>query len=565
MIFRLTFFFALTVCEDVVVHTKFGFLRGERFQTRQGAHVDSFLGVPFAKSPKRLQRAEIVDPWPNIKRVQNYSAKCIPSIRPAADDGFSEDCLYLNIFAPANRDATSTFPVVIFVHGGEFAEGKKLYTQKFYNTLLGDSNDANNTEFAEKFVPEGIILVTIQYRLGALGFLTLGANSSVLTCNLGLWDQVLAFQFISETISSFGGDSQKMTLMGHSAGAMSTSFHSISPISSKFFDNYIQLSGSAWSFSRYANNNKIYSQRILKDLNCEYNSALELEECFNGKSLDELYSAQVGTALFPELGDDLLPEVNLKEFSKKNLLTGLQTLEALFFTYLKTTPKIFPYVDRSTVEDYLNTTVALRFGAEAGQALNLLSDYFIPSNISNDDYAVFMRQKTKIESNIVFDIPVLREIRDKLPFANSIFVYHFEYFNDAEFDPNFPVKATYHCQEFPYVWNVYKDNFFKFNENDKLVEKFFVSALINFIKTGNPSNENFTWPKTDDTLLHVRVLPEPVLDHGLFGSDCQFWDNLRSTLGYDFITNLKYVESASNTLPQSLMLFIFALCIYHNL
>lgn len=159
--------------------------------------------------------------------------------------------------------------------------------------VLGDGNDASCDAFAEHFVSKEMIVVTIQYRLGMLGFLSLGCSDPLIPCNLGLWDMVTAFRFINATIENFNGDINNMTLMGHSAGAMAVSLHSMSPISSVHFKKYIQLSSSSWGLTRYKDQNIVQTKKILKDLNCDISSAKSIVDCVNSTSLDSMYSAQV--------------------------------------------------------------------------------------------------------------------------------------------------------------------------------------------------------------------------------------------------------------------------------
>uniref|UniRef100_A0A8R1DHE2 COesterase domain-containing protein n=1 Tax=Caenorhabditis japonica TaxID=281687 RepID=A0A8R1DHE2_CAEJA len=409
---------------------------------------------------------------------------------------------------------------------------------------LGFGNDVTCESFAENFVNEGIIVVNIQYRVAALGFLTLGCSDPRIPCNIGLWDMLTAFQFVNRTISDFGGNAQDMTAWGHSAGAMAVGLHSMSPISSKFFNNFIAMSASAWPVSRYRHQNWVQSRKILQGLKCNLSDtdSNSIFECVNGTSLDDLYTAQIDTHLWPEFGDALLPDIPekmVRENTKnQRLLTGLMTLESLYFTYLKSSPEIFPFIHRDTVEEYINSSFAVQYGIDSIGAYTALLDYYLASNVSDSAFPYFMRQRTKIDSNTGFDIPVLREVNARLSESPFVYLYYFPYFNPAQFDANFPVKATYHCHEFPYVWGLYKDNFYELNDEDEKVAKFLQNALVNFIKTGNPSSGNFTWPPADASMTHTVIQPEPTIGKDLFKSDYDFWDSMAKKFQLDIITGL---------------------------
>lgn len=540
-----------TSADSPVLSTGLGYIRGRRVSTKSGFLVDYFTGVPFAEKPERLKKSKLVNRWVDIRNTQQYPPKCIPAARPVNISEFSEDCLYMNILKPSGLNTFRKYPVVVFVHGGGFQEG--------------DGNDASCDAFAEHFVSKEMIVVTIQYRLGMLGFLSLGCSDPLIPCNLGLWDMVTAFRFINATIENFNGDINNMTLMGHSAGAMAVSLHSMSPISSVHFKKYIQLSSSSWGLTRYKDQNIVQTKKILKDLNCDISSAKSIVDCVNSTSLDSMYSAQVDTTLWPEFGDELIPDIPdnmVKNTQNQKVLMGVMTLESLYFTYLKSSPAIFPYIHRDTVEEYINSTIAIQYGIGSESAYDMTSAYYLSANATDNDYGYFMWQRSKIDSNTGFDIPILREARARSQVSPDLYLYHFPYFNPAEFDVDFPVRATYHCHEFPYIWGVYKDNYFEFNDDDRTVSAFLITSLTNFIKTGNPSSSEFNWPLYDSSVSHTVIGPKPTTDKHLFQSDYNFWDSMVQQFQFDLITGLT-VEShiETTTSSSSSLTFIPALII----
>ncbi|CAP23712.1 Protein CBG02889 [Caenorhabditis briggsae] len=550
------------------IPTSLGYLRGVKVPTKQGFYVDYFKGVPFAEKPERLRKSELVHRWPGIYKALKYPPKCIPAHRPANESEFSEDCLYLNILKPSGLNTVEKYPVVVFIHGGGFQEGMgywKILEQK--REYSGDGNDASCEAFAENFVSKGMIVITIQYRLAMLGFLSLGCTDPLIPCNLGLWDMVTAFEYINKTIEDFNGDVNRMTLMGHSAGAMAVSLHSLSPISSVYFQNYIQLSASSWLLTKYKTSNVENTQRILHDLNCNISSAKTIFECVNSSSLDSMYSAQVDTNLWPQFGDDLLPDIpdNLvRTTQNQKVMLGMMTLESLYFTYLKSSPTIFPFIQRSTIEEYINSSVAIQYGTNWESANDDLSNHYLSKNASENDYPYFMWQRSLIDSNMVFDMPILREARARSLVSPNLYLYHFPYFNPAEFDETFPVKATYHCQEFPYIWGVYKDNYFEFNDDDRVVSSFLITSLTNFILTGNPSTSNFTWKLYDSNVTHTVIQPTPITGQNLFQSDFNFWESMAARFQFDLITGLpvgNIETTTSSTSPISVTLLLLSVFI----
>lgn len=190
----------------VVVDTKLGKIMGKK-----DGNVVSFLGIPFAEPPigrYRFRPPRPKRPWyPSIYRAFSFSPECLQSSLYAAEDDDSrqkdEDCLYLNVWRPVKTKEKGLLPVLVWIYGGAFLHG-----------------GASRPEYVgDKIAARGIIVVSLNYRLGALGFLV--STSDGLYGNYGLADQKMAIQWVHEHIRSFGGDPERVTLFGESAGAMS--------------------------------------------------------------------------------------------------------------------------------------------------------------------------------------------------------------------------------------------------------------------------------------------------------------------------------------------------------
>lgn len=173
-------------------------------------NVHFFLGIPYGAStadenmfaPPQKPRA-----WTNVKPVTTYGPACYQSHHnPDAPSYQSFDCLNLNVFAPIPAGA-GLLPVMVFIHGGAFQEGSNQGPFGIYN----------GTHIASQ---HNVVVVTIQYRLGAFGFMSLGGDQG-LGGNYGIMDQILALEWVQRNIAAFGGDKMQVTVFGESAGAMS--------------------------------------------------------------------------------------------------------------------------------------------------------------------------------------------------------------------------------------------------------------------------------------------------------------------------------------------------------
>lgn len=168
-----------------------------------------------------------------------------------------EDCLYLNIYAPL-RETTQQFPVLFALHGGAFQFGSGYTGAKF-------------------LMDRDIIVVTVNYRLGPFGFLS--TEDETVLGNMGLKDQSAALRWVAENIQYFGGDAQKITLIGHSAGAASVHYHYLSPLSKELFRNGISFSGGAFGPGKQTENSREKAVKLGAVLGCPTDNIIEMIEC----------------------------------------------------------------------------------------------------------------------------------------------------------------------------------------------------------------------------------------------------------------------------------------------
>jgi para-nitrobenzyl esterase len=199
-------------------------------QGKTAGSTDEYLGIPYAAPPVgalRWRPPQAAARWSGVRQAVRYAPHC-----PQPSSGFgvastSENCLYLNVFTPA-RDAGGNLPVMVWLHGGSF--------------LVGESDDYNPAAL----VRDGVIVVTVNYRLGALGFLAdaaLAGRPGGAAGDYGLQDQQAALRWVQRNIGRFGGDPRNVTLDGESAGGVSTLAQLVSPGARGLFQRAIVESG----------------------------------------------------------------------------------------------------------------------------------------------------------------------------------------------------------------------------------------------------------------------------------------------------------------------------------
>lgn len=219
-------FTTAAACEGPLAEPPAGQLCGLNVE-REGWQVSAWLGVPYARPP--VAELRFADPQPVAGWNGVRSATSVGNTCPQAADPFrvedarlpapmSEDCLYLNVWAPAAPTGES-LPVLVYLHGGAFTHGSAT------DSPLGDDWYLQDGSFLA--ARHNIVVVSLNYRLGVLGFLA-QAGATELTGNYGFSDQLLALDWLQRNLPAFGGDPERVTLAGESAGALSVALHLLS-------------------------------------------------------------------------------------------------------------------------------------------------------------------------------------------------------------------------------------------------------------------------------------------------------------------------------------------------
>ena len=212
---------ALSCAPGTTVRTASGPVCGITSATASG--VNEWLGIPYAAPPVgnlRWQPPQPATPWTTTLLATEFGSECIQSTGAG-----NENCLFVNVWAPATATATSDLPVMVHIHGGGFANGNGNSD----NSLLASTGDE--------------VIVSMNYRLNIFGFLSddkaLGSNSG----DYGLQDQQAALRWVQNNVASFGGDPNKVTIFGESAGGSSVCDQIASPTAAGLFEQGISTSG----------------------------------------------------------------------------------------------------------------------------------------------------------------------------------------------------------------------------------------------------------------------------------------------------------------------------------
>ena len=205
-----------------------------------------FKGIPYGAANSgqgRFAPPKDPEPWTEPLQALDFDPSCWQATSDAnpfslpTGSKLSEDCLSLNVWAPKSASKDGDLPVYVFIHGGGFGLGSSA--QSFYDGAA--------------LAKEGLVVVTINYRLGALGFLAVKHNPNSIGSigNWGILDQIKALEWVRDNVKAFGGDPQKVTIGGESAGSMSVGALIVSPLAKNLFKGAIMESGSVLSLQSF--------------------------------------------------------------------------------------------------------------------------------------------------------------------------------------------------------------------------------------------------------------------------------------------------------------------------
>ncbi|CAJ0963243.1 unnamed protein product, partial [Mesorhabditis belari] len=418
---------------------------------------DVFLGIPFVEPPlgdKRFQKPTPMCAYPQDPWNATYYRDVCPQLAggSCALSEQSEDCLYLNVFSP-NVKSVFKYPVMVWIHGGGFKNG---CAQQF-----GYKGAIRN------LVSRGVVVVTVQYRIGAIGFFTTFTDD--FPPNRGLLDQLEAIRWVSDNIQYFGGNPYKVTLFGESAGGVSVSAHTYSPLTQGLFQQAIMESGVVLtSFEGalgFSNLSQLRADKLCNftDDRWQANDWTGLKECMLGKKPED-FTVLEGTNLlgwhicqddyfFPGIPKDLA-------WSRPNIPTIIGSMRDEFAFYLLEIAKLIPlkFFDREFFENLFGDQAAF-LGDRQNDVMGVLEKIYAPPGLTETDNAAWFKMSSDIFTAAGFTGFIVRELDNWLVNGNKE-VYLFEQtyaskigrdWNDTTVD-QLTYKPVPHTAELGFIW-----------------------------------------------------------------------------------------------------------------
>ncbi|CAG2064309.1 unnamed protein product [Timema podura] len=520
--------------QEPQVEVSHGLLRGKTMVSFEGKIFSAFQGIPYAKPPTKSLRFEPpqqVDPWSGVFDATKEGHIC-PQLHRGVYLG-NEDCLFLNVYGIA--DGTKR-PVMVWIHGGGFLSGS-----------------GNTDMFGPEFlIDTDVVLVTLNYRLDALGFLSTG--DSVVSGNNGLKDQVAALKWIQEEVVKFGGDPDRVTIFGGSAGAASVLLHMLSPMSRGLFHGVIAQSGTPLLPGiMHLNSQLSMAAKLAQAVSCHTNSSELLVECLREKPIFEILAAstllsehrlfggreflpvvEAGSGAF--IADTPKKLISEKKINDVPLILGVNNNEGLFFSYIAFTKL---HIENNLITDfghYFPNYLEYETNTYASQITELIYDYYFQGKSQS-----FLQGFSDFLSDYFFFIPV-NESASLFSYhrASPVYLYLFSYVGHISLASrmfNKPVVGVPHGDELHYLFNVslLVPSASRENSDPKDIEKTkqVTELWASFAKDGRPSLQNvdLTWsPFTEQSSNYLDIDTELKMAMGFLDTRVALWAELNRLL-----------------------------------
>ena len=486
--FVLLFAAALPLCAlNDPVHVAEGMLSGA---PGSNPEVRVYKGVPFAAPPVgdlRWKAPKAAITWQGVRTASQFSAACYQTPYPRASiyyrdpEPMSEDCLYLNIWTAAKSNKERR-PVMVWIHGGGLTRGSG--SVPYYD--------------GEALAKKGVVLVTINYRLGLFGFfahpeLTKESDRNA-SGNYALLDQIAALEWVQKNIAAFGGDPKRVTIFGESAGSWSVNYLMATPLARGLFQRAIGESGGAFGVMKKLAEVEESGKKFASSLGVNSIAALR------AKPAEELLKASSASSFPPNVDGWMLPEDVYTIFAngKQNdvpLIAGSNADEG---------KSLAPWPATGTPESFIKQARA-RFNAKADEFLKLYpagskEEAMASHYASFRDYSFGWEMRTWVRM-------------ESKTGKSKAFLY---YFDRVPPGPDSGRYGAFHAAEIAYVFeNLLPPR--PWEDTDRKLSNAVSSYWVNFAGTGDPNGKGLVkWPvyrESGDVALELgdKIAPLPDL------------------------------------------------------
>lgn len=462
-----------------------------------GRDVHVFKGIPYAEPPIKQLRwrpPRVSVSWVGPRDATEYGNACMQpqsyaNILPA---GMSEDCLYLNIWAPPRQ--ARQVPVMVWIHGGGFTMD------------AGSSKEFDGENLARR----GVIVVTINYRLGVFGFLAhpdlTRESAHHASGNYGLMDQIAALRWVKKNIHAFGGDPSNVTLFGESAGATSIGYLIASPLASGLFQRAILESPSDLFLSDPGLRMRVRGLMPMEEIGTAIGKSIRQMRTWTAAEVMKRSDAITG-ALFASSGN---ARVKLRPESRVNTTAGHdepwwpfvdgwvvpQQLSKIYAENREMAVSVLAGVNANEGTIFLQHFPA---STQAQYRAYLQKTYFPCGDVLFADYSAstgpeIRTQADRLLTDVFFLYGARKVANAEKNKGQKAYMYRF---SRVTADAHLSHLGSWHGSEIPYIFGHTNGNASRvFDDTDHAISEEMAAAWVSFAKTGQPAAKHLPdWPE----------------------------------------------------------------------
>ncbi|XP_078282044.1 bile salt-activated lipase-like [Rhinoraja longicauda] len=471
-----------------VVQTEGGLVKGTYKKDGFFSSVDIFRGIPFAATPKRFEKAEPHPRWPGTLIAKKFKPRCFQTTLTQDSVYGNEDCLYLNMWVPQGRKVSTNLPVMIWIYGGGFLAGA-AHGPNFLNNYLYDG-----LEIATR---GKVIVVTFNYRVGPLGFLSTGdANAPG---NQGLWDQHMAISWVKRNIAAFGGDPTRITIFGESAGAASVSLQTLSPYNKGLIKRAISQSGVAISTWAVQRNPLHWAQQLANKVGCSRNDTATMMACLKitdpkavtlaiPLKLINLETPLVSYLIWsPVIDGDFIPDEPKKLYHNAaaiDYIAGVNNMDGHLFAGLDV--HSINKAGKTYPSDLYNLIQGLIVDPK-GQGVDITYKQYTKNWPSSPSQETIKKTIVDLETDVLFLVPtqLALDLHYRHAQGAQTFSYLFSYPSRAPIYPKW--MGADHADDLQYVFGKPFATPLGYLPRHRDVSRSIIAYWTNFAHTGDPS------------------------------------------------------------------------------